>query len=47
MALANFNRTFNAVSFGLECYLSFSDVEMHSKDSTECNKSLKHELGLI
>ena len=28
-------------------YLSFSDKEMHSIDSTESNKSLKHELGLI
>ena len=27
--------------------LSFSDMEMHSIDSAESDKSLKHELGLI
>ena len=30
-----------------ELHLSFSDMETHSTYSTESNKSLKHELGLI
>ena len=28
-------------------HLSFSDMETHSMDSTESNKPLKHELGLM